>query len=820
MGNLKEYNVHNSPRKYNHPFEPYDIQIQLMDAIYDAIDNYKIGLFESPTGTGKTLSLICSSMTWLRQYKKNSTFYEAEESDSEDEPEWVKKAYQKSIANRSKMRAQEYETYLDDLLENYDASNVTELPEKRIKRQKAEQEQDESFVPADYYSDSELDSKYENDKLTSEINELLSRVEGPKETIEPVNNCPVKIFFSSRTHSQLSQFSHQLNMTEFETSLDNIPERIKFSPLASRKQLCIHPKISRLSNVSSINDACIDLQQNSKNNCEYIPKLHNTRSEELVKKFSDLSFTRIHDIEDLGKLGNNLKVCPYYSVRKGIDITEIIALPYQLLLQDSTRLALNLDIDDSIIIIDEAHNLLDVISSMYSVSITSNELSDITKSLKFYLNKFIKRLNSGNRINIMKLIKLCQVLEKFISSNSKDGKIKHGEEIIVSDIFEGTTGDLVNIHKIEQFLNKSKIAYKIENYMEKVNDSQYVSNKSNPLLFKITKFLKSLTNPSREGKFFWDKNNATVSINYMLLDPSEVFRDIVKRARCVLLCGGTMEPMNDYTDYLFPYIPCEQIKRFSCGHIIPLENLKVFPIGNYNNTSFEFLFDKRNNSKMLIELGNAILKITEMTPDGIVIFFPSYKYLNVVMDVWKQNKILESLSKMKVIFQEPEDSSKVDRVLNGYSRVNKSEGQGALLFSVVGGKMSEGINFSDELARAVIMIGLPFPNIFSAELIAKRKFIEESTIAKGGTRSQAMKNAKSFYENICMRSVNQSIGRSIRHKNDYSIIYLFDQRYGQNKIQDKLSGWVKQELFTRDRCTEFSQVVDETRSFFKKKSLE
>lgn len=70
MGNLEANDVGNNSRKYNHPFEPYDIQIQLMDAIYDAIDNYKIGLFESPTGTGKTLSLICSSMTWLREYKR------------------------------------------------------------------------------------------------------------------------------------------------------------------------------------------------------------------------------------------------------------------------------------------------------------------------------------------------------------------------------------------------------------------------------------------------------------------------------------------------------------------------------------------------------------------------------------------------------------------------------------------------------------------------------------------------------------------------------------------------------------------------------
>ncbi len=37
----------------------------------------------------------------------------------------------------------------------------------------------------------------------------------------------------------------------------------------------------------------------------------------------------------------------------------------------------------------------------------------------------------------------------------------------------------------------------------------------------------------------------------------------------------------------------------------------------------------------------------------------------------------------------------------------------SILVSVMGGKLSEGINFSDNLARKLIVFGLPYPNIKS-----------------------------------------------------------------------------------------------------------
>ncbi|CAI5756368.1 unnamed protein product [Candida verbasci] len=748
-------------RWFNHPYKPYDIQLQLMEQIYDCIDNdYKIGIFESPTGTGKTLSLICSTMTWLRKRKIE------DEDDSDDEPDWVKNEYKKLITNKSKNSLKEYEEYLSKIEKDH-VRKEQKLETKKVKKQVDE----DDFLPEDYD---------ENSKITKEIEQLLKK----NEEEVSFEAKPVKIFYSSRTHSQLNQFSSQLKLTKFDSSFDDVSERIKYISLGSRKQLCVNDKI-RHKNDLVLNDSCIDLQKNQ--GCEYHQK------STPIKDFTDFSIAKIRDIEELNELGQELKICPYYSNRKTVELVEIVSLPYQMLVQDSTRKIMNLDLKNSIIIIDEAHNIIDTINSIYSVGITTESLNNIIKSLKIYFGKFSKRLNSGNRINLQKLIKLCTILINFINNS----KVVSGEEFNPNEIFKSSTGDLINIHKLDTFLTTTKIAYKIESYME----SQHSSN---PLLFNIVKFLKCLNNPSNEGKFFWDTNNG-VSLNYMLLNPSHIFKQLIDEARCVLLCGGTMEPMNDFVNNLFPEVPSHKIKQFSCNHIIPDDNLKVFPIAKYNNFEFEFSYEKRNNVQQLDRLGEFLVKLSKVVPHGMVIFFPSYNYLNLVMNHLKKFQF------NKNVFQESKDCN-IDSTLSDYSSTI-AKGEGAILFSIVGGKLSEGINFSDDLARCVIMIGLPYPNLYSGELITKMKYIETESIRRGATTKESKENSRQYYENLCMKAINQSIGRSIRHINDYSTIYLIDKRYSQLKIQNKLSKWIK------NRITNSNNVFDETNEFFINKSV-
>ena len=349
------------------------------------------------------------------------------------------------------------------------------------------------------------------------------------------------------------------------------------------------------------------------------------------------------------------------------------------------------------------------------------------------------------------------------------------------------------------------------------------------MLHTLVSFLTALTNLSTEGRIFYEKlpGSTDIKLSYLLLSPTHAFSSIASAARAVILAGGTMSPFDDYKIHLFPTMKPDKITTISCGHVIPASNLCVWTLASTraiagsvpsSDDTFEFSFQKRSDKAMVRQLGLALLNICSVVPDGVVVFFPSYGYLDEVVRMWQlpgistsgdSQPLWDRLQTKKKLFRETKGGSS-ESVLEDYSNAilsgdsaSQKKPAGALLLSVVGGKMSEGINFSDRLGRCVVIIGLPYPNINSPEWKARIEYIESSTIARltdsSGAKplsaAEAMPLAKQaardFYENACMRAVNQSIGRAIRHRNDYAAIVLVDRRFGTERIKAKLPGWIR-----------------------------
>jgi chromosome transmission fidelity protein 1 len=392
--------------------------------------------------------------------------------------------------------------------------------------------------------------------------------------------------------------------------------------------------------------------------------------------------------------------------------------------------------------------------------------------------------------------------------------------VTVNDFVHDLGIDNLNLFKIEKYLKESRLAQKLNGFVvdftESVGSGEQFVPKHVSALQQVQAFLMSLTNSQVDGRILVKRNGMSlyfkrvdkneIAYRYVLLNPAGSFKDIVDDAKAVVLAGGTMDPIQDFISQLYPHIPKNRLSHFSCGHVVPKSSLLTLCIGkSIDGSDFLFNHENRSKKKPIVDLGLMLEEYARIVPGGIVVFFSSYSYLDFVHTVWKESGSLDRINCQKRVFMEPQGSSESDKILKNYESCilnRKDTYSGAILLAVVGGKVSEGINFSDDLGRAVFVIGLPFPNLGSIELQEKLKYLGNSS--------------QEYYENLCMRAVNQSIGRAIRHIKDYSSIILIDSRWNSCKIFKKLPEWI---LSGNISMCDFSTSLSKVSNFFNTKEV-
>ena len=107
-----------------------------------------------------------------------------------------------------------------------------------------------------------------------------------------------------------------------------------------------------------------------------------------------------------------------------------------------------------------------------------------------------------------------------------------------------------------------------------------------------------------------------------------------------------------------------------------------------------------------------------------------------------------------------------------------------MLFALSKGKVAEGLDFSDEKCRAVVIVGVPYPAAKDLKVVAKRKYLDSKSTLK-------TLNGDQWYLCETIRTINQCIGRIIRNKDDFGSIYLLDERFQKKELMQQISSWAR-----------------------------
>jgi DNA excision repair protein ERCC-2 len=161
-----------------------------------------------------------------------------------------------------------------------------------------------------------------------------------------------------------------------------------------------------------------------------------------------------------------------------------------------------------------------------------------------------------------------------------------------------------------------------------------------------------------------------------------------------------------------------------------------------------------------------LIKVCNGVYGNVAVFFPSYQFLERI-----QRSVADRIPQRMVA----EERGMGKRAKNQLLEVlRRNQGlHGALLLGVMGGSLSESIDYRDNLLAATVVVGIPFapPNLVVRET---RSYFDRKFPGKGDDYA---------YVAPAINRVIQAAGRGIRSETDRQVVVLVDRRWTQPRYR-------------------------------------
>ncbi|KAL5117421.1 TFIIH/NER complex ATP-dependent 5'-3' DNA helicase subunit [Pleosporales sp. CAS-2024a] len=652
-----------------------------------------------------------------------------------------------------------------------------------------------------------------------------------------------KLIYCSRTMSEIEKALAELkNLIKYRTKELGYEEDFRGLGLTSRKNLCLHPSVKREKSGNVVDARCRSLTAG-------FVKEKKERGEDVdVCVYHDnLDLLEAHNLvppgvftfDGLLKYGEQHKQCPYFSARRMMSYCNVIIYSYHYLLDPKIAERVSKELSkDCIVVFDEAHNIDNVCIESLSIDITEDSLRKATKGVNNLDRKITEMKTTDAEKLQSEYAKLVEGLRTADEARQED--IFMANPALPDDLLtEAVPG---NIRRAEHFVaflkrfieylkTRMKVLHVISetppSFLQHLRDLTFIEKK--PLRFcaeRLTSLVRTLelTNiedyqPLQDIATFatlvatyetgfllilepFESATATVPnpvLHFTCLDAAIAIKPVFERFYSVIVTSGTMSPLDMYPRMLnFNTVVQESFTMtLTRKTFLPM----IIDRGNDQN-QITSQFEHRNDLQVQRNFGTLLIEFCKLTPDGVVVFFPSYLYMESIISAWQGMEILDTVWKYKLILVETPDAQETALALETF-RTACNNGRGAVLLCVARGKVSEGIDFDHHYGRTVLCMGVPYQYTESRILKARLEFLRETYRIK----------ESDFLSFDAMRHAAQCLGRVIRGKDDYGIMVLADKRF--NKKVAQLPKWIQHGLDAKSTKLSIDQAVGSAKAFLK-----
>ena len=493
---------------------------------------------------------------------------------------------------------------------------------------------------------------------------------------------------------------------------------------------------------------------------------------------------------------------------------------------------------DCIVVFDEAHNIDNVCIESLSIDLTEDSLRKASRGannlerkieemrgtdaerLQNEYSKLVEGLREAEQAREEEQFIANPVLPDDLLKEAMPGNIRRAEHFVsflkrfveylktrmkVTHAISETPPSFLLHLKDLTYIERKPLRFCVERLTSLVRTLELINIEDYQSLQEVATFATLVATYDRGFVLIlepFESEQATVPnpiLHFTCLDAAIAIRPVISRFSSVIITSGTLSPLEMYPKMLGFNTVLQE------SYTMTLARRSFLPMivtRGSDQSQVSSSFQIRNDPGVVRNYGNLALEFSRITPDGVVVFFPSYLYMESIISMWQGMGILDSIWNYKLILVETPDAQESSLALETY-RTACCNGRGALLLCVARGKVSEGIDFDHHYGRAVLCIGVPFQYTESRILKARLEFLRENYRIR----------ENDFLSFDAMRHGAQCLGRVLRGKDDYGVMVLADRRFQKKRTQ--LPKWISQALLESETNLSTDMAVATAKNFLR-----